>query len=84
MKDEKTLVNCQGQVWQIEHYESERLTHVGGYLITYQTRGRVTLSTQLSDDDKTKGKRHLLNLLSKRPTGTNGVLLWHPDDEEQT
>ena len=81
MENPKTLTNCYGQSWRVEHHESERLTHIGGYLMTYRDSGRITLSTQLTAADKARARSQLLEQLSKTPVGTSGVLLWHPADE---
>ena len=81
MNTVEMLVNRYGESWHVEHSESERLTHIGGYVMTYQDHGKVILSIWLSTRDKARGRERLLHYLSQTATGTSGVLLWHPDDE---
>lgn len=81
MPTHRTLSNHYGESWQVEHYESERLTHIGGYLITYQDTSRLIFSSHLSLLDKQRCQEHLLEHLTRTPLGTNEVILWHPDDE---
>lgn len=76
----ETLINQFHQVWTVEHCASERLTHIGGFLITYGDLSRVTISTRLSEADQTRGRNQLLNYLSNTPVGTAHILLWHPAD----
>jgi len=76
-----TLENDTGGTWTVEHEESERLTHIGGFLMSYRTFGSITLATQLSLDEKTRGTRILLERLATIPLGRSSSYLWHPDDE---
>ncbi len=59
----------------------ERLSHIGGYLMTYGDSGRITLSSQLPATDRIRALSQLLERLTQTPVGTSGVLLWHPTDE---
>jgi hypothetical protein len=81
MEKEQTLLNRYGEVWYVEHSESERLTHIGGYVMTNSDHSKVTLSTQLSPQEKARGQIRLLEYLAQTATNTSGIFLWHPDDE---
>jgi hypothetical protein len=76
----QTLVTAQGESWTVEHRESERLTHIGGFLMTHGDLGCITLSARLAEKDKARGREVLLNRLGCLAVGTSGVRLWHPDD----
>lgn len=77
----QTLVNRFGEPWTVEHCDSGRLTHIGGFLMTCGDLGCITLSAQLTQEDKARGREMLLSRLNTIPIGTSGVHLWHPDDD---
>jgi len=81
MPNPSTVERGAGGIWTVEHNESDRLTHIGGFLMTYRTFGSITLATQLSLDEKTRGTRILLERLVTIPLGRSSSYLWHPDDE---
>jgi len=81
MPTEETLTNRDGNLWMIEHCESERLSHIGGFLMTYDDLSCITISTHLTDTDKARGRAVLRHHLVQTPTGTSGTVLWHPDNE---
>lgn len=76
----RTLVNRYGDEWAIEQRESERLTNIGGYLMTYADLSCITLSKRLAETDKARGREVMLDRLMDTPVGTSGVYLWEPDD----
>lgn len=81
MPNLRTLENDMGDIWTVEHEESERITHIGGFLLTHRTFGSITLAAQLTPDEKTRGTRVLLQRLASIPVGRFSSYLWHPDDE---
>jgi hypothetical protein len=81
MNTEQTLVNRYGDLWIVEQRESERLTHIGGFLMIHNNLGWLTLSALLSVEDKAWGREHLLSRLAETPIGTAGTVLWHPNDD---
>jgi hypothetical protein len=80
MERTQTLVNNFGEVWTVEHHESERLTHIGGFLLIFEDLSSITLSTQLTAEDRAHGREVLLGQLATLPIGTRGTHLWHPAD----
>lgn len=81
MLTEETLANRDGNHWIVEHCESERLTHIGGFLMTYNGLGCIIISSSLTDVDKARGREVLRRHLVETPIGTSGTVLWHPGDE---
>lgn len=71
-----TLVSDLGAPWNMKYSESEHLTHIGGFLMTYGKQCRVTLSTHLSKEEKVFGLKHLLACLAETPPGSASVHLW--------
>jgi hypothetical protein len=65
----------------VEYRESDDLNHIGGFLMTYRDESCITLSRQLSADDRARGREILLRQLTDTAVGTSGVRLWHPEDE---
>jgi hypothetical protein len=80
MNTTQALVNKFGETWNVEHLESHRLIHVGGFLMACGAESCITLSAELSTDDKTRGQESLLRRLETLPVGTLGTYLWHPGD----
>jgi hypothetical protein len=60
--------------------ESERLRHIGGFLMTYGSQCRVVLSADLPDGEKERGLKHLLVRLADTPIGETGMYLWSATD----
>lgn len=81
MNTGQALTNQYGNQWQVEYEESERLTTIGGYLITYGSIGCVTVSAMLTPEVKAQGHAALLRYLQALKVGTPGVHLWRPDNE---
>lgn len=81
MPNLRMLENDTGDTWTVEHEESERLTHIGGFLLTHRRFGSITLATRLTPDEKTRGTKVLLQRLAAIPIGRSSSHLWHPDDE---
>lgn len=84
MKLRTALVNQYGESWTVEHRESERLTNLGGFLVTYADLSCIIVSTRLPLEAKDRGREVLLDRLMTLPVGTSGMSLWHPDDETST
>jgi hypothetical protein len=80
--DEVDMVQIIEQVGDVEYRESDRLTTVGGFLMTFGSQRRITMSTQLSTDEKERGIAYLLRCLADAPSHTQHVFLWGADDEE--
>ncbi|MDW8326739.1 MAG: hypothetical protein RMK99_09245 [Anaerolineales bacterium] len=76
-----TVENGAGGSWTVEHDESDRLTHIGGFLLTYRTFGSITLAARLNHDEKVRGTGVLLQRLATIPPGRSTSYLWHPDDK---
>ena len=66
--------------WSLEYRESDRLRHIGGFLITYGSQCRVVLSASLPDGEKEHGLKYLLVRLADTPIGETGVYLWNATD----
>lgn len=76
----QTLINQAGEIWEVEHRASERLTHIGGYLVICGELGCVVVSAALPEGEQQRGRVALLDQLAAMPLGTLGVRLWHPED----
>ena len=81
MANVRTLENDTGEAWMVEQEESERLTHIGGFLLTHRATGNITLASHLPPDEKARGTKILLQRLAAIPLGRSSSYLWHPDDE---
>jgi hypothetical protein len=77
----QTIVDRSGALWTVEHRESERLHHIGGFLVTCDGESCLTLSARISDGDKARGREVLIDSLVSQRVARRGVQLWHPDDE---
>lgn len=64
----------------IEYRESTKLTNLGGFLMARGNRRRVTLSAQLTDDEKRRGLVYLLDKLAEASEQT-GIYLWMSESE---
>lgn len=80
MTEYQTVNNVGGEVWQLERSGSGALTTIGGYLMTYGSCSRITISDRLDAVIQERGFRELLEHLTLLPIGTSRVILWHPDD----
>lgn len=81
MIGERTLVDSNGHCWTVEYRESQRLTHIGGFLVTCEREGCITLNAQLSEGDKARGRELMLHRLIAGKVGERSIYLWHPEDE---
>jgi len=80
---ELTLVNRYGDPWAVEQRESEALTRLGGFLMTYGDQSCLTLNARLSEADKARGREEILDRLTTTPTGISSTVLWHPDTDSE-
>ena len=80
MKLTRTLANREGQLWSVEYRESERLTHIDGFLMTYQDLSCITLSSHLNEADKARGRAWLLDRLAETNLGASDVHFWYAAD----
>lgn len=81
MPTAQTLKNDAGDTWVVELDESERLTHIGGFLLTHRSFSSITLASQLTPDEKARGIEILLQRLAATPIGRSSSYLWHLDDD---
>ncbi len=81
MVPEETVTNRDGGAWLVEHGESASLTHIGGFLMTYQDVSCIIINAHLTDSDKIRVRHALRDHLTQTVLGTSGTILWHLDDE---
>lgn len=67
-----------------EYHESQQLTHIDGFLVAYNGHGRLTLSADLSDQEKLHGARRLLDQLEHTVAGEPQLFFWTKDDRAAT
>lgn len=67
-----------------EYHESQQLTHIDGFLVSYNGHGRLTLSADLSDQEKLHGARRLLDQLEQTVAGEPQLFFWTRDDRADT
>lgn len=70
--------NRRGDDWNVEEAESDRLTTIGGYVMTHENNSRVKINAHLSGADKSRGRKTLLGWLFSKDIGTSGVDVWEP------
>ena len=59
-----------------EYNESEHLTHIDGFLITYKGRCRITINARLTDAEKFQGVKYLLTTAADSMLEQSAVLFW--------
>lgn len=75
----QTLINQDGDIWTVEYRESQRLTRIGGFLMTYGAQSSIILSKKLTDNAKDRGHTTLLEQLYRTPIGKAGTTFWEPE-----
>jgi hypothetical protein len=80
----ETYINRYGDLWRVEHEESDWLSTLDGFLMTYKDIGRITLNTKLSAGEKERGYSLLLDHLTTIPVGSSSVLLWDASSSPST
>jgi hypothetical protein len=78
----RKLFDRSGFAWTVEHRESDRLSTIGGYLMTNDGEGCLTLSSRLSDQDRSRGREKLTDDLVQERIPRRGVRLWRPSDSD--
>jgi len=78
----QTLVTYQGHRWTVEYRESESLSHIDGFLMTYDDTSCIILGKQLSAIDKARGRMQLLDHLRIIAIGTSSLRLWYATEDQ--
>ena len=84
MKRRTTLTNHDGEHWTVEYCESNSLTQVGGFLVTYGASSCITMNANLARAEKRRNRRHFIRQLMMLPLGTSAVHLWSNDEQEHS
>jgi hypothetical protein len=63
----------------VEYYETRQLTTIGGILMTYGRQRCVTMSAQLSPEEKEHGLEYLLSQLQNVSSEKLSIFVWRPD-----
>lgn len=75
------MVQSVAQEQGVEYRESDKLTTVGGFLMTLGSQRRITMSAQLSVAEKERGVAYLLRCLARALPDTQQVFLWDTEDD---
>lgn len=66
----------------VDYRESDHLTNLGGFLMTYGNQCRITMSARLSTEEKARGMEYLIGHLDEMTSGKPGVYLWLASPEQ--
>lgn len=64
---------------EIEYRESDRLAHLGAFLMRHGTRRRITVNARLTAEEKEEAVAFLLDHLAQTPERTTDAYLWVRD-----
>lgn len=67
-----------------EYHESQQLTHIDGFLVYYNGRGRLTLRMSLTDQEKLDGVHRLLSQLEQPVMQEPTLYFWAREDVDST
>lgn len=71
------------QLDDIDYCESQNLTVLGGFLMIFKNQRRITMSARLTDEEKARGRAHLLDYLNKVAEEPAAMYLWVCNEEDR-
>lgn len=70
------IVNVEGERWELSFRESNDLSHIGGFLMTYGNQCSITLYAALDNIEKQQAQAYLLKRLKALSIHTATVFFW--------
>lgn len=68
-------------MYDIDYRESNDMTLLGGFLMTFKNQRRITINARLTEEEKAQGLAHMLEYLERVGDTQVIMYLWTADQE---